>query len=72
MSALFLIYFYGFTLYSSNLADLESAAETRALYAIVVFAAAAVLLTLSWRRHPAPTAVRFDAYEPTIQTLDLR
>ena len=71
LSVLFLLYFYGFTYYSSQMADLELAIEHRALYGILFFAAAAALLTLSWRRHPAPSAVRFDANEPVIQTLDL-
>ena len=71
LSILFLVYFYGFTWYSSNLADLELATEARALYALAFFATAALLLYVSWRRHPAPSAVRFDASEPTIQTLDL-
>ena len=71
LSILFVLYLYGFTTYSFHMADLELAIEQRALYAILVFAAAAVLWTLSWRRHPAPSAVRFDASEPLIQTLDL-
>jgi hypothetical protein len=71
LSILFVVYLYGFTIYSSNLSDLELAAETRPLYAVLVFVAAAILLTLAWRRHPAPSDVRFDASEPTIQTLDL-
>jgi hypothetical protein len=71
LSILVLLYLYGFTTYSFQMADLESAIEQRALYAILVFTAAAILLTFSWRRNPAPSAVRFDASEPTIQTLDL-
>lgn len=71
LSILFVLYLYGFTNYSFQMADLELAIEHRALYAILFFTAAAVLLALSWRRHPAPSAVRFDASEPVIQTLDL-
>jgi hypothetical protein len=71
LSILFLLYFYGYTFYSSNLADLELAIEGRALYAILFFTLTVTLLTLSWRRRPTPSAVRFDASEPTIQTLDL-
>jgi hypothetical protein len=71
LSILFLLYLYGFTTYSFQMADLELAIEQRVLYGIVFFTAAAVLLTLSWRRHPAASAVRFDASEPVIQTLDL-
>ena len=71
LSILFLLYFYGYTWFSSNMSDLELAIEGRALYGFLFFASAAILLALSWRRHPAPSAVRFDASEPTIQTLDL-
>ncbi|HEX3747392.1 MAG TPA: hypothetical protein VHW09_25825 [Bryobacteraceae bacterium] len=71
LSILFVLYLYGFSAYSFHLADLEAAIERRPLYAAPFFAAAAVLLALSWRRHPAASAVRFDASEPTIQTLNL-
>jgi hypothetical protein len=71
LSVLFLLYFYGFTYYSSQMAELELAIEHTALYDILFFAAAVAFLILSWRRHPAPSAVRFDASEPVIQTLDL-
>jgi hypothetical protein len=71
LSILFVVYLYGFSNYSFHMADLELAMEHRALYAILFFTAAAALLMLSWRRHPAPSAVRFDANEPAIQTLDL-
>ena len=72
LSILFLLYFYGFTIYSSNLADLELAVAGRWIIGVLFFCAAAGLLTLAWRRHPAPSAVRFDAAEPAIQTLDLK
>ena len=71
LSILFLLYLYGFTIYSSNLADLELAIEHHNGYRVPFFLSAAVLLTLSWRRHPKPSTVRFDASEPVIQTLDL-
>ena len=71
LSILFVLYLYGFINYSFHMADLEFAIEHRALYAVLVFTAAAVLLTISWRRRGAPSDVRFDAGEPTIQTLDL-
>ena len=71
LSILFVVYLYGFTLYSAQLAGLESAVEGRVWYGVAFFAAAAVLLALSWRRHPAAAAARFDASEPVIQTLDL-
>jgi hypothetical protein len=71
LSVLLGLYLYGFTNYSFHMADLELVVEHRALYAILFFMAAAILLTSSWRRHLAPSAVRFDASEPVIQTLDL-
>ena len=71
LSILFLIYFYGLTNYSFHLADLELAAEQRWSYGLVYLAVGAVLLVLAWRRHPPAAAVRFDASEPVIQTLDL-
>ncbi len=71
MAILFVLYLYGFSAYSFHMADLESSIEHRVLYAALSFMTAAALLTLSWRRHPAASAVRFDASEPVIQTLDL-
>jgi hypothetical protein len=71
LSILFVLYLYGFTNYSFHMAELELAAGQSLLYAVLFFTAAALLLTLSWRRHPAPTPVRFDASEPVMQTLDL-
>jgi hypothetical protein len=71
LSILLVLYLYGFTTYSFHMADLEATLEHRPTYTLLFFIAAAILLTLSWRRRPAPSAVRFDASEPTIQTLDL-
>jgi hypothetical protein len=71
LSILFVLYLYGFTNYSFHMADLELALEGRALYGLLFFGLAAIALTLSWRRHPAASEVRFDAAEPVIQTLDL-
>jgi hypothetical protein len=71
LSVLFVLYLYGFTNYSFQLADLELTIERRPLYVTLCFAAATALLSMCWRRHPVPSAVRFDASEPTIQTLDL-
>jgi len=53
------------------MADLESAIERHSVHVLLFFTAAVVLLTLSWRRHPAPSPIRFDGEEPVIQTLDL-
>lgn len=71
LSILAALYLYGFTNYSFHLADLEGAIEGHSVRALFFFTAAAVLLTLSWLRHPAPSPVRFDAEEPVIQTLEL-
>ena len=71
LSILFVLYLYGFTTYSFNMADLEQMIEHHPTYAILFLTAAAVVLTLSWRHHREPTSTQFDAHEPTIQTLDL-
>ena len=71
LSILFVLYLYGFTTYSFHMADLEAAIERHPLYAAPFFVATLALLTLSWRHRRDPESTRFDAYEPTIQTLDL-
>jgi hypothetical protein len=71
LSVLALLYFYGFTTYSFHLADLECVVEGNLLYRAIFFVSAAVLLTFSWRRNRTASEVRFDAFEPEIQTLDL-
>ena len=71
LSILAALYLYGFTAYSSNMADLERAIERRFVGVLLFFAATAALLRLSWLRHPVASPVRFDGEEPIIQTLDL-
>jgi hypothetical protein len=71
IALLVLLYVYGVTGYSFHAADLESAMERHWTAAILFFVAAAVALTLSWRRHPAAGGVRFDGREPVIQSLEL-
>ena len=71
LSVLFVLYIYGFSYYGFQMADLESVIEQHALYAIGYFAAAALLLTLAWRHRREAAPTRFDAFEPTIQTLNL-
>lgn len=71
LSILFVLYFYGYSMYSFNMADAESAIEGRWLYGILFFAIAAAVLAWSWRRRPPAAEIRFDASEPTIQTLNL-
>ncbi len=65
------LYFYGMTMYSFNLEELETALEHRAFPAIAFFAAASAALATFWHRDPEPSEVIFDASEPFIQTLDL-
>jgi hypothetical protein len=65
------IYLYGFTEYSFRMADLEAALDVRPWFALLFFVAAGTLLTLSWRRRPQAAEVRFDGYEPEIQSLNL-
>jgi hypothetical protein len=71
LALLFVLYLYGFTSYSFQLADLEHALDGHAGRALLFFAATGVALIALWRRHPAASAISFDAYEPHIQTLDL-
>jgi hypothetical protein len=71
LSILFVLYLYGFTLYSSQLAGLEQKIEGRFTYSLLFFLAAGGLLTLFCRRHPGAAAARFDANEPVIQRLDI-
>jgi hypothetical protein len=65
------IYLYGFTEYSFRMADLETALDGRPWRALLFFVVAAILLVLSWRRHPRAAEVRFDGNEPEIQGLNL-
>lgn len=65
------LYLYGFTSYSFHLAELELALEKDWRLAAFAFAAAGVLLGVSWRRKSAPANVRFDAEEPVVRSLNL-
>jgi len=71
LALLLILYLYGITGYSFNMADLESAMERHAALAVLVFAVAGVALALAWRRHPEAGGVRFDGSEPVIQSLEL-
>ena len=71
LAILAVLYLYGFTGYSFNMADLESTLERRLVLLLLCFTSAALLLRLSWRRRPQSSSIRFDGEEPTIQTLDL-
>jgi hypothetical protein len=71
LSILFVVYLYGFSYYSFQTADLEATLEQHPWYAPLFFAAAAVLLILSWRHRRDPESTRFDASEPAIQGLNL-
>ena len=65
------LYIYGVTGYSFDMADLESAMESHWAVAVLFFVASAVALILAWRRNPTAGGVRFDGREPVIQTLEL-
>jgi ABC-type transport system involved in cytochrome c biogenesis ATPase subunit len=54
-----------------NLYGYLTALEQHPAYAALFFAAAGVLLALSWRHRREPGSARFDAYKSTIQTLGL-
>ncbi len=71
LALLVVLYIYGITGYSFHMADIESAVERSWTVALLFFAASGAALVLSWRRHPAAAAVRFDGNEPVIQTLEL-
>jgi hypothetical protein len=71
LSILALLYLYGFTTYSFNMADLEKALENQIVLPVLIFAAAFAALTVLWRRSPAGSEVIFDGSEPVVQTLDL-
>jgi hypothetical protein len=71
LSILVILYLYGFTTWSFNMADLEQALERRIIWQVIVFAAAFAVLTLFWRRSPEAAEVIFDGSEPLIQSLDL-
>jgi hypothetical protein len=71
LSILFVVYLYGFSYYSFQAADFETAIEQNPWYGPLFFAAAVVLLLLSWRYRRDPESTRFDASEPAIQGLNL-
>jgi hypothetical protein len=71
LAVLVVLYIYGITGYSFNMADLERAMERHGTVAVLFFAVTAVALILAWRRHPAADGVRFDGSEPVIRTLEL-
>jgi hypothetical protein len=71
LALLVVLYVYGITEYSFNMADVESAVERRWAIALLFFAASVAALVVSWRRRREATAVRFDGSEPVIQTLEL-
>ena len=67
LAVLGVLYIYGITGYGFHVADLESAMEDHWAVAVLFLAAASVALALSWRRHPADAAMRFDGSEPVIR-----
>ena len=71
LTILFVLYLYGFSYYSFQMADTEKAIEDHPLFIPIAFTVATILLVLSWRHRREPEPTRFDASEPTIQTLNL-
>jgi hypothetical protein len=71
LSILAVLYLYGFTTWSFNMADLEKALERRIIWPVIVFAAAFAALAVFWRRTSEAAEVIFDGSEPLIQSLDL-
>ena len=65
------LYVYGITGYSFNMADVERAMERNAAWALIIFPAGILGLFIAWRRRSREEAVRFDGSEPVIQTLSL-
>jgi hypothetical protein len=71
LALLVVLYVYGVTGYSFNMADLEAALERNGLVAALFFAVAMAALAMAWRRRPQAESVRFDGNEPEIQLLEL-
>ncbi|HWE49501.1 MAG TPA: hypothetical protein VG273_06925 [Bryobacteraceae bacterium] len=71
LSVLAIVYLYGFTTYSFNMADLEKGMDERAIRALIFMAAGIAALVILGRRTPASAEVIFDGSESLIQSLDL-
>ncbi len=71
LALLVIFYLFGFTEWGFRMADLETSLEGRPERAVLVIAAAAALLALSWFRRPRSSEVIFDAADPEFQILDL-
>lgn len=71
LALLVVLYVYGVTGYSFNMADLEIAMERNGVVAGSFFVVAVAALSIAWRRQPQPESVRFDGSEPEIQALEL-
>jgi hypothetical protein len=71
LALLVVLYVYGVTGYSFNMADLEVAMERNAFVAVSFFGVAIAALTIAWRHRPQAESVRFDGSEPEIQQLEL-
>lgn len=71
LALLIVLYVYGITGYSFQMADLERKMERHWAGAVLFFAAAIIALIWSWRRHPMADGVRFDGSEPVVRTLEL-
>jgi hypothetical protein len=71
LALLIVLYIYGLTGYSFNLADGERLMERHWQLTLLVFPLGLAGLIRAWRRRPREETVRFDGREPEIQTLDL-
>lgn len=71
LALLVVFYLFGFTAWGFRMADLETSLEGRPERAVIVIAAAAALVALSWFRRPRPSEVIFDAADPDFQIIDL-
>lgn len=71
LALLVVLYVYGVTGYSFNMADLEITMEKNGRVAVLFFGTAVAALAMAWRRRPQAESVRFDGSEPEIQALEL-
>lgn len=71
LALLIVLYVYGITEYSFNMADLENALAKGSALALLVLLAGCAALILAWRHRQRAEAVRFDGSEPVIQSLEL-
>jgi hypothetical protein len=71
LAVLAVIYLYGFTTYSFQMADAEKAMDSSLARGVLYFGVGLAALALLWKRHRPATAVLFDATDPEMIVLDL-